>query len=232
MYKQIYQHIYKQIYQHIYKQIYQHIYKQIYQHIYISRYTSIYISRYTSIYISRYTSIYISRYTSIYISRYTSIYISRYTSIYISRYTSIYISRYTSIYISRYTSIYISRYTSICISLKITKNDKTINSFDPLFLPGILPGTIIFLFHFQMPYKIFIRFCYFCRNWIKINVIFGLICKKNVVGAIPAGTPIRLLWKFYFIVSRYFLEKHVHNRGSGFGRKNTDLLYFHGIITT
>ena len=31
------------------------------------------------------------------------------------------------------------------------------------------------------------RFCYFCRSWIKINIIFGLICKGNVVGAISAG---------------------------------------------
>ena len=62
------------------------------------------------------------------------------------------------------------------------------------------------------------RFCYFC--WIKINIIFGLIYqKKIVVGGISAGSPnhtIRLLWKFYFIVSRYFLAKHVHDMGSGF----------------
>ena len=60
-----------------------------------------------------------------------------------------------------------------------------------------------------------IRFCYFCRSWIKINIIFCLICQQIVVDAISAGSPnhtIRLLWKFYFIVSRYFLEKHVHNR--------------------
>ena len=54
----------------------------------------------------------------------------------------------------------------------------------------------------------------------QISTNFRFDLPKNiVVGAISAGTPnhtIRLLWKFYFIVSRYFLEKHVNNRGSGF----------------
>ena len=80
--------------------------------------------------------------------------------------------------------------------------------------------------------KKYMRFCYFCRSWIKINIIFGLICKKKCrrhnFGGFPNHT-IRLLWKFDFIVSRYFLEKHVHNRGSGFEYVEKILIFYTSV---
>ena len=52
------------------------------------------------------------------------------------------------------------------------------------------------------------RFCYFCRSWSKINIIFGLICKKT------------------YVVGRYFLQKHVHNKGSGFEYVEKLLIFY------